>query len=169
MFEGDLEAAPADRIALPPVGAYRPVAQAKAAPLGVVVLAEAGACPGSYRLLPRGGGIGSRAARVVHVHDQLIATQRARVTGPCAIRDHAGPRSMRSWRMRATVGWSPPLRAMLNVDLRALCIAPWSPVHARQCAGVPVRPGLSAVERRWNITTKRPTRPARLSYSPGAR
>ncbi len=46
VFEGNLEAALAERIALLPADAYRPV-EHKAAPLRVVVPAEAGARPGS--------------------------------------------------------------------------------------------------------------------------
>ena len=103
VFEGDLEAALAERIALLPPVLYRPVAH-KAAPLRVVVPAEAGARPGSYRL-HQGRVHRVEGSEMVDVHDQLNATQRARVTGLCAIRDHARPCSMRSWRMRATVGW----------------------------------------------------------------
>ncbi|EXI82608.1 MAG: DNA methylase [Candidatus Accumulibacter appositus] len=87
VFEGDLEAALAERIALLPAGAYRPVAH-KAAPLRVVVPAEAGARPGSYRL-HQGRVHRVEGSEMVDVHDQLNATQRARLTGLCAIRDHA--------------------------------------------------------------------------------
>jgi N12 class adenine-specific DNA methylase len=87
VFEGDLEAALAERIALLPADAYRPVAH-KAAPLRVVVPAEAGARPGSYRL-HQGRVHRIEGGEMVDVHDQLNATQRARVTGLCAIRDHA--------------------------------------------------------------------------------
>ena len=58
---------------------------------------------------------------MVDVHDQLNATQRARVTGLCAIRDHAGPCSMRSWRMGRPSAGSPASHAQR--DLRALCVA----------------------------------------------
>jgi hypothetical protein len=87
VFEGDLEAALVERIALLPAGAYRPVAH-KAAPLRVVVAAEAGARPGSYRL-HQGRVHRVEGSEMADVHDQLNATQRARVTGLCAIRDHA--------------------------------------------------------------------------------
>lgn len=87
VFEGDLEAALGERIALLPAGAYQPVAH-KAAPLRVVVPAEAGARPGSYRL-HQGRVHRVEGSEMVDVHDQLNATQRARITGLCAIRDHA--------------------------------------------------------------------------------
>ena len=87
VFEGDLEAALAERIALLPAGAYRPVAH-KPAPLRVVVPAEAGARPGSYRL-HQGRVHRVEGSELVDVHDLLNATQRARVTGLCAIRDQA--------------------------------------------------------------------------------
>ncbi len=87
VFEGDLEAALRERIALLPTGVYRPAAK-KAAPLRVVVPAEAGARPGSYRL-HQGRVHRVEGSEMVDVHDQLNATQRARITGLCAIRDHA--------------------------------------------------------------------------------
>jgi len=87
VFEGDLEAALHERVALLPTGVFAPVKHAQA-PLRQVVPAEAGAHPGSFRVHQ------GRVHRVEHgelidVHDQFNATQRARVTGMCAIRDHA--------------------------------------------------------------------------------
>lgn len=111
VFEGDLEAALAERIALLPAGAYRPVAH-KAAPLRVVVPAEAGARPGSYRL-HQGRVHRVEGSEMVDVHDQLNATQRARVTGLCAIRDHA--RALLDAQLAdAGDGRLGHLRAMLN-------------------------------------------------------
>jgi len=87
VFEGDLETTLLERIALLPEGVYQP-AVAKTAPLRVVVTAQAGARPGSYRL-HQGRVHRVEGSEMVDVHDQLNATQRARVTGLCAIRDHA--------------------------------------------------------------------------------
>ncbi len=111
VFEGNLEVALAERIALLPAGAYRPVAH-KAAPLRVVVPAEAGARPGSYRL-HQGRVHRVEGREMVDVHDQLNATQRARVTGLCAIRDHA--RALLDAQLAdAGDGRLGHLRAMLN-------------------------------------------------------
>ena len=77
----------AERIALLPAGAYQPVAH-KASPLRVVVPAEAGARPGSYRF-HQGQVHRVEGSEMVDVHDQLNATQRGRITGMCAIRDYA--------------------------------------------------------------------------------
>lgn len=87
VFEGNLEAALQERIALLPAGVYHPIVH-QAAPLRVVVPAEAGARPGSYRL-HQGRVHRVEAGEMVDVHDRLNATQRARITGMCAIRDHA--------------------------------------------------------------------------------
>ncbi|MDP3653785.1 MAG: DEAD/DEAH box helicase family protein [Rhodoferax sp.] len=87
VFEGDLEPALRERIALLPAGVYQPVA-AKTAPLRVVVAAQAGARPGSYRL-HQGRVHRVEGSEMVDVHDRLNATQCARVTGLCAVRDHA--------------------------------------------------------------------------------
>jgi N12 class adenine-specific DNA methylase len=87
VFEGDLEAALRERIALLPTGVFEPVKHV-AAPLRVVVPAEAGARPGSF-LLHQGRVHRVEGGELVDVHDQLNATQRGRITGMCAIRDHA--------------------------------------------------------------------------------
>ncbi len=87
VFEGDLAIALTERIALLPAGVYQPVA-AKTVPTRDVVPAEAGARPGSYRL-HKGRVHRVDGSEMVDVHDQLNATQRARITGLCAIRDYA--------------------------------------------------------------------------------
>jgi N12 class adenine-specific DNA methylase len=87
VFEGDLKAALRDRIALLPKGVFEPVKLA-AAPLRTVVTAETGARPGSFRL-HQGRLHRVEGGELVDVHDQLNATQRGRITGMCAIRDHA--------------------------------------------------------------------------------
>lgn len=79
VFEGNLEAALAERITLLPADAYRPVAH-KAAPLRMAVPAEAGARPGSYRL-HQGRVHRVEGSEMVDVHDRLNATQRAREIG----------------------------------------------------------------------------------------
>ena len=111
VFEGDLEPALRERIALLPAGVYQP-AVAKAAPLRVVVPEQAGARPGSYRL-HQGRVHRVDGSEMVDVHDQLNATQRARVTGLCAIRDHA--RALLDAQLAdADDGRLGHLRAMLN-------------------------------------------------------
>ncbi len=87
VFDGDVEGALRGRVTMLPEGIYRP---AKVAPmtLHAVVPAEPSARPGTFRVR------GSRLHRVegaslVDVHDQFNATQRARIMGMCAIRDHA--------------------------------------------------------------------------------
>ena len=87
VFEGDLEAALRERITLLPTDVFEPVKHATA-PLRVVVPAEAGARPGSFRL-HQGRVHRVEGGELVDVHDQLNATQRGRITGICAIRDHA--------------------------------------------------------------------------------
>ena len=101
VFEGDLEKALRERIALLPTGVFEPVKHATA-PLRVVVPVEAGARPGSFRL-HQGRVHRVEGGELVDVHDQLNATQRGRITGMGAIRDHAGPCSMPSWPMRTMV------------------------------------------------------------------
>ncbi|PKO35849.1 MAG: DEAD/DEAH box helicase [Betaproteobacteria bacterium HGW-Betaproteobacteria-7] len=87
VFEGDLEATLLERIALLPTDVFEPVKHAAAA-LRVVVPAEAGARPGSFRL-HQGRVHRVEGSEQVDVHDLFNATQRARITGMCAIRDHA--------------------------------------------------------------------------------
>ena len=87
VYDGDLESALRERIALLPEGVYRP-AKTTPATVHAVLPAEPGARPGTFRIHR------SRLHRVegtslVDVHDQFNATQRARITGMCAIRDHA--------------------------------------------------------------------------------
>ena len=87
VFEGDLDAALRERIALLPEGAYQAVLH-KPAALRVAAPAETGARPGSYRL-HQGRVHRVEGSEMVDVHDQLNATQRARITGMCAVRDYA--------------------------------------------------------------------------------
>jgi len=87
VFEGDLKAALRERVALLPTAVFEPVQHA-VAPLRVVVPAETGARPGSFRL-HQGRLHRVERAELIDVHDQLNATQRGRINGMCAIRDHA--------------------------------------------------------------------------------
>jgi N12 class adenine-specific DNA methylase len=88
VFDGDLEAALRERVALLPEQVYEAgrseVTLAQRPPLPV----EPGARPGSYRLhqgrVHRVEGLG-----MVDVHERLNATQRGRIAGLCMIRDHA--------------------------------------------------------------------------------
>lgn len=86
VFDGDVEAAVRERIALLPRGGYEP----KDAPTAAqpVAIPATGARPGSYRLR-QGRVYRSDGGSLADIHDQLNATQRARITGLCAIRDHA--------------------------------------------------------------------------------
>ena len=88
VFEGDLEAALRERVELLPAGVYQRAVEAPEAPARPVVPAEPGARPGSYRL-HQGRVHRVAALGLVDVHDELNATQRSRVSGLCAIRDHA--------------------------------------------------------------------------------
>ena len=88
VFEGDLEPALAERVALLPSGIYQPAAPRVLAPVRAAVPAEAGARPGSFRL-HQGRVHRVEDGALVDVHDGLNATQRARTAGLCAIRDHA--------------------------------------------------------------------------------
>lgn len=87
IFEGDLKAVLRERIALLPTGVFSPVRHAVTV-LSMIVPAEASARPGSFRLHQ---GLVHRVehGELIDVHDQLNATQRSRITGMCAIRDHA--------------------------------------------------------------------------------
>ncbi|MDZ7855912.1 Eco57I restriction-modification methylase domain-containing protein [Sphaerotilus sp.] len=87
VFEGNLEVELRERIAMLPEHVYEPAA-VKAASQRVIVPAEPGVRPGSYRL-HRGRVHRVDGGEMVDVHEQLNATQRARVTGLCAVRDHA--------------------------------------------------------------------------------
>jgi len=88
VFEGDLEPALAERIALLPSDAYEPAEPVKLASIRGSVPAEPGARPGSY-LVHHGRVHRVDGNELVDLHDSLNATQRARITGLCAIRDHA--------------------------------------------------------------------------------
>lgn len=88
VFEGDLEPALAERITLLPSGVYQSAAPRALVPVQTTVPAEPGARPGSYRV--HGGRVHRvEGSNLVDVHDGINATQRARITGLCAIRDHA--------------------------------------------------------------------------------
>lgn len=111
VYGGDLPAALAERIAMLPEGIYRP-AKTTALVVHPPVPAEAGERPGTFRVrhgrLHRVDG-----GSLVDVHEQFNATQRARITGMCAIRDHA--RALLNAQL-AEDGDEKlrPLRAMLN-------------------------------------------------------
>jgi N12 class adenine-specific DNA methylase len=104
---------------------------------------------------------------MVDVHDQLNATQRARITGLCAIRDHA--RALLDAQLADEGdGRLGHLRAMLNGTYdrfvaRYGCLS-HGPTRWRSGATRTIRCCC-----RWSITTKSRTRPARRRCSPGAR
>ena len=87
VFEGDLEAALLERVALLPTGVYQPRAASPIVARTAVPL-QTSDRPGSYRL-HEGRVHRVEAGEMVDVHDQLNTTQRARVTGLCAIRSCA--------------------------------------------------------------------------------
>ncbi|AEB85650.1 DEAD/DEAH box helicase [Alicycliphilus denitrificans] len=87
-FEGDLESALAERIALLPSGVYTPAKPVVLASVRAAVPAEPGARPGSFRV-HHGRVHRVEGAELVDLHDSLNATQRVRIAGMCAIRDHA--------------------------------------------------------------------------------
>lgn len=87
VFDGDLEAALPQRVALLPSDVYQALVR-KPVALRVVVPTESGARPGSYRL-HQGRVHRVEGREMEDVHDQLNATQRGRITGMCAIRDYA--------------------------------------------------------------------------------
>lgn len=88
VFEGDLEPALFERIALLPSGVYQSAKPVALAAVRATVPAEPGARPGSYRV-HHGRVHRVEGAELVDLHDSLNATQRARIAGLCAIRDHA--------------------------------------------------------------------------------
>ena len=111
VFEGDLETELPKRIALLPAEVYQPVAVTPPKQR-TVVLAQAGARPGSYRL-HQGRVHRVEGSEMVDVNDQLNATQRGRVIGLCAIRDHA--RALLDAQLsERSDGQLGHLRAMLN-------------------------------------------------------
>jgi hypothetical protein len=80
--------------------------------LRVVVPAESGARPGSYRLY-QGRVHRVEGSAMVDVHDRFIATQRGRITGLCAVRDCA--RTFLDAQLSGrNDGWLGHLRALLN-------------------------------------------------------
>ncbi|MFZ3082359.1 Eco57I restriction-modification methylase domain-containing protein [Rhodoferax ferrireducens] len=87
VFDGDLETTLPERIALLPSDVYAPQIR-KPVALRVVVPAESGARPGSYRL-HQGRVHRVEGSEMTDVHERLNATQRGRITGMCAIRDYA--------------------------------------------------------------------------------
>ncbi|QDL38537.1 Eco57I restriction-modification methylase domain-containing protein [Rhodoferax sediminis] len=87
VFDGDLEAALPERVALLPSDVYQALVR-KPVALRIVVPAEPGARPGSYRL-HQGRVHRVEGSEMADVHEQLNATQRGRITGMCAIRDYA--------------------------------------------------------------------------------
>lgn len=90
VFDGDLAGALAERIDRLPSGVYVPEAK-KAAHSRLVAPAvptAGGARPGSFRI-HRARVHRVEGSEMVDVHDPLNATQRSRIAGMCAIRDHA--------------------------------------------------------------------------------
>lgn len=88
VFDGELEPALAERIALLPSGVYEPAKPVALASVRAAVPAEPGARPGSYRV-HHGRVHRVEGTELVDLHDSLNATQRARIAGLCTIRDHA--------------------------------------------------------------------------------
>ncbi|MBL8317936.1 MAG: DEAD/DEAH box helicase, partial [Burkholderiaceae bacterium] len=88
VFEGDLEATLRERVELLPEGGYKPAVPSVVPRAKATLPAEPGARPGSYRM-HQGRVHRATAYELVDVHDELNATQRSRITGLCAIRDHA--------------------------------------------------------------------------------
>lgn len=87
VFDGDLEAELPKRIALLPENVYQALDRTPP-PVRVVIPAEPGARPGSYRL-HQGRVHRVERTEMIDVHDRLNATQRSRIVGLCAVRDYA--------------------------------------------------------------------------------
>lgn len=88
VFTGDLEAALRERVAQLPQGVYTPAPQRSLAPVPAVLPATPGERPGSYRIrLGREHRVAGEG--LVDVHNSLNATQRARISGLCTVRDQA--------------------------------------------------------------------------------
>ncbi len=87
VFDGDLPAELPKRIALLPSGVYEAAATLPA-PTPRHGPAAGGARPGSHHL-HHGRVHRVEDGMLVDIHDRLSATQRARIAGLCAIRDHA--------------------------------------------------------------------------------
>lgn len=88
VFDGDLRTALRERIAQLPSGVYQPAQQVKPKAVPQRVAAVAGAKPGSYRL-HKGRIHRVEGSDIVDVHDACNATQRSRIGGMVAIREHA--------------------------------------------------------------------------------
>ena len=111
VFDGDLEVALPERVALLPSDVYAPLIR-KPMALRVVVPAESVAHPGSYRL-HQGRVHRVEGSEMTDVHDRLNATQRGRITGMCAIRDYA--RTLLDAQLSESIdGRLGHLRALLN-------------------------------------------------------
>lgn len=111
VYDGDVESALRERVALLPQGIYRPAQPAEPA-LRAVIPAAPGARPGTFQA-HQGRLHRIEGSSMVDVHDQFNATQRARIVGMCAIRDHA--RALLDMQL-AEDGEEElrPLRSMLN-------------------------------------------------------
>lgn len=111
VFDGDLETELPRRIGLLPSDVYRPLERKRVASR-VAVPAQSGARPGSYRL-HQGRVHRVEGSEMVDVHDQLNATQRARIIGMCAIREYARA-LLEAQLSEGNDGQQGHLRAMLN-------------------------------------------------------
>jgi N12 class adenine-specific DNA methylase len=88
VYDGSIESALDERVTLLPEGDYRPAAAATVAQAPAITPAEPGARPGTFRV--RNGRLHRvQDGGLTDVHEQFNATQRARIAGMCAIRDHA--------------------------------------------------------------------------------
>ncbi len=86
VFDGEIEAALLERIALLPAAVYKPVVTKLADRRIAAVPVVSGARPGSFHI--HSGRIHRvEGGEMVDMHDRLNATQRARIAGMCAIRD----------------------------------------------------------------------------------
>jgi N12 class adenine-specific DNA methylase len=88
VFDGDLRTVLQERIAQLPSGVYQPVQQVNPKTVPQRMIAATGAKPGSYRL-HKGRIHRVEGSDMIDVHDVCNATQRARIGGMIAIRDHA--------------------------------------------------------------------------------
>ena len=88
LFEGDLEAALRERIELLPERVYTPALADPERTARTPPPEASGLRPGSYRV-HQGRVHRAMAQGPTDVHDELNATQRSRIAGMCAIRDHA--------------------------------------------------------------------------------
>ena len=112
VYECDLDAALHERIALLPEGIYRPASTVTPTTAPRAKPAAPGARPGTFSI-HQGRLHRVEGASMEDVHDRFNATQRARIAGMCAIRDHA--RALLDAQL-AEEGDEKllPLRAMLN-------------------------------------------------------